>query len=133
MLGEKLLKQSKKKIGKLGLAYFRKAVRRAKRDSWHCVAESVNSPTPTARLVKIIRRNETVRVSCVIKHNGKVTKSPLETLNYQLKILSPGIQQTENHATGYDFVDNQFMRPKDIEMIANTCSFKRMEAPINEF
>ena len=48
---------------KLGLACFKKAVRRAKRDSWHSFVESVNSQTPTARLVKIIRRNETVRVS----------------------------------------------------------------------
>ena len=74
---------------KLGLAYFKIAVRRAKRDSWHCFVESVSSQTPTAQLVKIIFRNKTVRVSGVIKHNGEFTKSPLETLNYQLDILSP--------------------------------------------
>ena len=61
---------------KLGQAYFRKAIRRAKRDSWHSFLDSMNSQTPTARLVKIIRRNETVRVSNVIKHNGEFTKSP---------------------------------------------------------
>ena len=55
----------------------------------------------TARLVKIIRRNETVRVSNVIKHHGEFTKSPLETLNFLLYILLPGNQQTENDATGY--------------------------------
>ena len=95
----------------------------------------MNSPTPTARLVKIIRSNETVRVSSVglIKHNGEFTKSPLETLSYQLDILSPGSQQTENQATGYDLVDNPFMRPEDTEMIANICSFQGMEAAINEF
>ena len=59
----------------------------------------MSSQTPTARLVKIIRRNETVSVSNVIKHNGEFTKSPPETLNYLLDILSPGSQQTENHAT----------------------------------
>ena len=74
-----------------------------------------------------------MRVSSVIKHNGEFTKSPLETLNYQLDILSPGSQQTENHATGYDLVDNPFMRPEDTEMIANICSLERMEAAINEF
>ena len=93
----------------------------------------MNSQTPMARLVKIIRRNETVRVSSVIKHNGEFTKSPLETLNYLLDILSPGSQQTENHATRSDLVDNLFMRPEDIEMIANICLFERMEAAINEF
>ena len=38
---------------KLGLAYFKKAVRRTKRDSWH--VEGMNTQTPTARLVKFIR------------------------------------------------------------------------------
>ena len=118
---------------KLGLAYFKKAVRKAKRDLWHSFVESVNSPTPTPRLVKIIRRNETVRVSNVIKHNGVFTKSPLETLIYLLNILSPGSQQTENHATRYDLVGNPFMRPEDTEMIANICSFERMKAANNEF
>ena len=38
----------------LALSYFKKAVRRAKRDLWHSFVESMNSQTPTARLVKII-------------------------------------------------------------------------------
>ena len=119
---------------KLGLAYFKNAVRRAKRDLWHSFVESMNSQTPMARLVKIIRRNETVRVRNVIKHNGEFTKSPLETLNSLHDILSPGCQQTENHATSSALVDNPFMRPEDTEMIANIiCSFERMEAAIDEF
>ena len=93
----------------------------------------MNSQTPTARPVKIIRRNETVRVSNVIKHNGEFTKSPLETLNYLLDILSPSSQQTENLATRSDLVDNPFMRPENTEMIANIRSFEHMEAAINEF
>ena len=44
-----------------------------------------------------------------------------------------GSQQTENHATGYDLVDNPFMRPEATEMIANICSLERMEAVITEF
>ena len=118
---------------KLTLSYFKKAVRKAKRDSLYCFVESMNSQTPTARLVKIIRRNETVRVSNVIKHNGEFLKSPLETLNYLLDILSPGSQQIKNHTTRSDLVDNPFMRPEDTEMIANICSFERMEAAINKF
>ena len=93
----------------------------------------MNSQTPTARLVKIIRRNETVRVSNVIKHNGEFTNSPPESLNYLLDILPLGSQQTENHATRYDLVDNPFMRHEDTEMIGNICSFERMEAVINHF
>ena len=99
----------------------------------HCFVESMNIQTPTVRLVKIFRRNETVRISNVIKHNGEFTKSPLETLNYLLDILSLGSQQTENRATRSDLVNNPFMRPEDTEMIANICSFVRIEAAINEF
>ena len=116
---------------KLGVAYFKKADRRAKHDSWHSFVESMNSQTPTARLVKIIRRNETVRVSNVIKNNVEFTTSPRETFNYLLDILLPGSQQTENHATRYDFVGNPFIRPEDTEMIANICSFECMEAAID--
>ena len=74
-----------------------------------------------------------MRVSNVIKHNGEFTKSPLETLNYLLDILSPGSQQIENHATRSDLVDNPFTRHEDTEMIANICSFEHMKAAINEF
>ena len=104
---------------KLALACFKKGVRRAKQDSWHSFAESINGQTPTARLVKIIRKNETVRVSNVLKHNKEFTKSPLKTLNYLLDILSPRSQQTKNHETRYDLMDDPFMRHEDTEMIAN--------------
>ena len=52
----------------------------------------MNSQTPTARQFEIFRTNETVRISNAIKHNAELTKSPLETLNYLLDILSPGSQ-----------------------------------------
>ena len=109
---EKAIKTKQEKdleAQKLALSYFKKAVRKAKRDLWHSVVECMNSQTSTARLVKIIRRNETVRVSNISKHNGEFTKSPLETFNYLFDILSPGCQQTEHHATKYDLVNNPFM------------------------
>ena len=118
---------------KLAQSNLKKTVRRAKRDSWRSFVESTSSLTATARLVKIIRNNETVRVSNVIKHDGEFTKSPLETMNYLLDILSPGSQQTENHTTRSDLVDNPFVRPEDTEMIASICSLERMEAAITEF
>ena len=64
MIGEKPLKQEEDwEAQKLALSYSKNAVRRAKRDSWHSFVESLNSQTPTTWLVKIIRRNATVRVS----------------------------------------------------------------------
>ena len=74
-----------------------------------------------------------MRASSVIKHNREFTKSSLETLNYLLYILSPGSQQTENHANSSDSVGNPFTKLEDIEIIANICLLKRMEAAINEF
>ena len=71
-------KQEDWETQKLALAYFKKTFKRATRDSWRRFVESMNSQTPTARLVKIIRRNETVRGRNVIKHNEEFTKSPLE-------------------------------------------------------
>ena len=50
-----------------------------------------------------------------------------------LDILSPGSQQTENHATRYDLVNNPFVRPEDTQMIASVCSFEGLEVVINEF
>ena len=38
---------------KLALSCFKKAIRRAKRYSWHSFVGSMNSQTPTARLVKL--------------------------------------------------------------------------------
>ena len=80
--------KTRRRLGgsKLALSYFKKA----KRDSWHSFVQSMNRQTPTARLVKIIRRNETVLVSNVIKHNEEFTKSPLETLNYLLDMIITG-------------------------------------------
>ena len=80
---------------KLGLAFFKTALRRPKRDSWHSFVESMNSQAPTNQLVKIFRRNETVHVCNVIKHNGEFTKSPLETLHYlaQRRLLRRGCTQ----------------------------------------
>ena len=42
-------------------------------------------------------------------------------------------QQTENYATGYNLVDNPFMRPEDTDMIANIYLFERMEAALTNF
>ena len=111
-----------------------KTIRRAERDSWHNFVERMNSQTPTARLVKIFRSNETVRTgSNVIKHNGKFTKFRMETLNYLLDISSPGCQQTENLATMYSLALNPFMRPEDTETIENIYSFEPMETAFSEF
>ena len=60
---------------------FKNAVRKAKRDSWRLFTESMNSHCATARLAKIMRRNETVQVGNVLRPSGEFTKSTAETIN----------------------------------------------------
>ena len=61
--------------------WFKNAVRKAKRDSWRLFTELMNSHCATARLAKLMRRNETVRVSNVLRPNGDYTKSTAETIS----------------------------------------------------
>ena len=63
-----------------------------------------------------------VCVRNVVKHNKEFTKSPLEIRNYCAWGISyhwVGSQQTENHTSRSELVDNPFIRPEDTEMIAN--------------
>ena len=45
----------------------------------------MNSHGATARLAKIMRRNETVQVSNVLRPNGEFTESSVETMNCLLE------------------------------------------------
>ena len=74
MLREKPLKQEEDWVAqKPGLAYFKKAVGRAKRDSWHSFVESMNNQTPaTARLVKIRGGVEDTRLEAKAKNTKKI-------------------------------------------------------------
>ena len=111
---------------------FKKAARKAKRDSWRRFTESMKSQRPTARLVKAICRNETVRISNVINPTGDYTKSPLETINCLLDTLSPGSRKADDTMMAGKTCDYSKM-PEENEMIANICSLDRMKVAINEF
>ena len=51
-------KQEDWEAQKHAISYFKKAIGRAKRNSWHSFVEIMNSQTPMARLVKIINTTE---------------------------------------------------------------------------
>ena len=108
-------------------------MRKAKRASWRQFTESMNSLNPTARLVKAIRRNETVRLSNVIKDDGEFTVSPSETLNCLLDVLSPGSLEVVNIMQRAEVISEFMTTPEQNEMIANICSLERMKVAINEF
>ena len=69
---------------------FKNAVRKAERDSWRLFTESMNSHCATARLAKLMRQNESVQVSNVLRPNGEFTESSVETMNCLLDTLAPG-------------------------------------------
>ena len=111
---------------------FKNAVRKAKRDSWRLFTESMNSHCATARLAKIMRRNETVRVSNVLKPNGEYTKSTAETINCLLDTLAPGSREVRCiHAA--EETDENIEVTTDDEIVTSICSLEKMERAINEF
>ena len=111
---------------------FKNAVRKAKRDSWCFFTESMNSHRATARLAKLMRRNETVRVSNVLRPNGEYTKSTAETMNCVLDTLAPGSREVRcNHAA--EETNENIEVTIDDEIVNSICSLEKMERAINEF
>ena len=92
----------------------------------------MKSQRPTARLVKAICRNETVRISNVINPTGGHTKSPLETINCLLDTLSPGSRKADDTMMAGKTCDYSKM-PEENELIAHICSLDQMKVAINEF
>ena len=66
-----------------------------------------------------------VRIGNVIKHDGEFTKSPLETMNYLLEILSTDSHKIENNTTRSELVENSFITPENTKMTANIRIFIR--------
>ena len=111
---------------------FKNDVRKAKRDSWRLFTESMNSRSATARLAKIMRRNETVQVSNVLRPNGEFTKSSVETMNCLLDTLAPGSREV-NYSKAAEPSDNTAVLSKHDEIVSSICSLEKMERAINEF
>ena len=109
---------------------FKKAIRKAKRISWHKYTESMNSYAPTARLVKTIHRNESIQINSIIKADGEYSNSATDTLNCLLDALSPGSQETVHYNVN---LEKKLNRSKDVAVIADICSYERMRDAINKF
>ena len=112
---------------------FKNAIRKAKRDSWRLFTESMNSHCATARLAKIMRRNETVQVSNVLRPIGKFTKSFVETMNCLLDTLAPRSREVNYSKATEEPNDNTAVLPTHDEIASSICSLEKMERAINEF
>ena len=104
---------------------FKNAVRKAKRDSWRLFTESMNSQSATARLAKIMRRNETVQVSNVLRPNGEFTKSSVEIMNCLLDTLAPGSREVDCSKATEELNEHTVITTDD-EIV--TISYKRISA-----
>ena len=111
---------------------FKYAVRKAKRDSWRLFTESMNSHCATARLAKLMRRNETVQVSNVLRPNGEFTKSTAETKNCLLGTLAPESREVSYNQTAEEPHENIALTMDD-EIVSSICSLEKMERAINKF
>ena len=109
---------------------FKNAVRKAKRDSWRLFTESINSYCATARQAKIMRRNETVQVSNVLRLNGEFTESSVETMNCLLNTLALGSRELNYSKAAEEPNDNTAVLPTHDEVVS---SLEKMERAINEF
>ena len=111
---------------------FKNAVRKAKIDSWRLFTESMNSHCATARLAKIIRGNETVRVSNVLRPNGEYAKSTAETINCLLDTLALRSREVRVIHVAEE-TDENIEVTTDDEIVNSICSLETMERAINEF
>ena len=112
---------------------FKNAVRKAKRDSWGLFTELMNSYCATARLAKVMRRNEMVQESNVLRPNGEFTKSSVETTNCPLDTLAPGSREVSYSKAAAEPNDNTVVLPRHDEIVSSICSLEKMERAINEF
>ena len=112
---------------------FKNAVKKAKRDSWRRFTESMNSHCATARLAEIIRGNETVQVSNVLRPNGEFTESSVETMNCLLDTLAPGSREVSYSKASEEPNDNTAVLLTHDQIVSSICSLAKMERAINEF
>ena len=111
---------------------FKKAVRKAKRDSWRLFTESMKSQSAIARLTKVMGRNETMQISNVLRPDGKFTESDGETIDCLLDILAPGSREVSCSKTA-DEPNKNTVSITDVEIVNSICSLEKMEKAINEF
>ena len=92
----------------------------------------MNSHCAAALLAKLMRRNETVQVSNVLRPNGEFIKSTAEIINCLLDTVAPeGREVSYNQAA--EEPDENIDLTMDDEIVSSICSLKKMERAINEF
>ena len=77
----------------------------------------MNGHCATARLAKIMRRNETVLVCNVLRPNGEFTESSVETMNYLLDTLAPGSREVNYSKAAEEPNDNTAVLPTHDEFL----------------
>ena len=112
---------------------FKNSVRKAKRDSWQLFTKSVNSHCATTQLAKIMRPNETVQVSNVLRPNGEFTEPSVETMNCLLDTLASVSREVNSSKAAEEPNDNTAESPRHNEIVSSICSLEKLKRAINGF
>ena len=92
----------------------------------------MNSHRATARLAKIMRQNETVQLSNVLRPNGEFIESSIETMNCLLDTLASGSREVNYSKATEEPNDNTAVLATHDEIVSSICFLKQMEQAINE-
>ena len=69
---------------------YKKAIRRAKRESWQRFCSSINGPSPAARLFKLLGNDHTYSIDNIRLPDGSICDNTEEALKYLLDTHFPG-------------------------------------------
>ena len=92
----------------------------------------MKSQSAIARLTKVMGRNETVKISNVLRPDEKFTESAGKTRNCLLDILAPGSREVRCSNTA-DKPNKNTVSITDVEIVNSICSLEKMNKAINEF
>jgi ribonuclease HI len=78
---------------------YTSAIQRAKKDSWRRFTESIQQVHPLARVVKLLKRDTSVKLGAV-KCGERLTESPRETLEVMMEHHVPGAMDVNHSLPG---------------------------------
>ena len=87
---------------------------------------SMNMHSATARLAKIMRRNETVQVSKVLRPDSEFTEFSVETINCLLDTPAPGSREV-NYSKAAEEPNKNIVITTHNKIVSSICSLKKMK------
>jgi ribonuclease HI len=107
---------------------FKRALRRAKRESWRLYCQEIEGVNESARITRILGRCTGNAVGMLKLPTGAWTQTPDEALNHLLSTHFPGCTQVEEVATSDDTDNpiNRWVPTRDWELARNIVTERRL-------